>query len=181
MALPYTLGGELVQKMVKLTYTDNSEVGNVYLFKVPHSLIEETKSLSSGDYQRNAHVGYLINQAESEWKPFVNDLELPCSITSHIPPSFSMPAEPFREMTTTSGIKRNRSLPTYEQQTLMAAKDGSSLVAANEPKKPNQALSVALAGRFVLQLLYHSASCFASAQFVHEVRTSFLTGVPWPV
>ena len=29
----------------------------------------------------------------------------------------------------------------------------------------------------VLKLLYHSASCFASAQFVHEVRNRQLIGV----
>src|SRR5271165_1329223 len=29
----------------------------------------------------------------------------------------------------------------------------------------------------ILQLLYHSASCFASAQFVHEVRNRQLIGV----
>jgi hypothetical protein len=104
MATPYTLNGELRLKRVTLTHLDGSTVANLYLFKVPYSLVESTKP-SALLYDPNAHLDSLIDQDKSEWETFVTfGLDVPWQITTELNPSFNLPQKPFREMTTSHRI-----------------------------------------------------------------------------
>ena len=107
---PYNLGGESRLKRVTLTSTAGP-IANIYLFKVPHSLVESTKQeeLAKQEttllYELDAHLDSLINDDESEWKTFVTfNLLVPCEITTEMDPSFDLPETPFRQMRTSRGI-----------------------------------------------------------------------------
>ena len=110
MVPPYTLDGEPRLKRVTLTSTAGP-VANVYMFKVPYSLVESTKRAESTkrqatlSYELSAQLDSLISDDESEWKTFVTfGLAVPCEITTETDPSPDLPQTPFRQMTTRHGI-----------------------------------------------------------------------------
>jgi hypothetical protein len=110
MVPPYTLDGESRLKRVTLTSTAGP-IANVYLFKVPYSLVESTKreeftkqetTLSN---KLDAHLDSLISDDESEWKTFVTfGLAVPCEIATEMDPLPDLPQTPSRQMTTSHGI-----------------------------------------------------------------------------
>jgi hypothetical protein len=110
MAPLYTSDGESRLKRVTLTSTAGP-IANIYLFKVPYSLVESTKreELTKREatlsYELNAHLDSLISDDESEWKMFVAfGLAVPCEITTEMDPSPDLPQTPFKQMTTSHGI-----------------------------------------------------------------------------
>jgi hypothetical protein len=107
---PYNLDGESRLKRVTVTSTAGP-IENIYLFQVPHSLIESTKQeeLAKREttllYEPDAHLDSLISDDETEWKTFVTfGLPLPCEITTEMDPSFKLPETSFRQMKTSRGI-----------------------------------------------------------------------------
>jgi hypothetical protein len=97
---PYALNGHLQLWAFTLTYFDGSTVTNLYLFKVPDSLVNNrTNGTDLG-----TAVLDMIKQSRDEWLPFVKwGLDLPVSSEQYLK-DFQLPEEPFEEFKTKKGV-----------------------------------------------------------------------------
>jgi hypothetical protein len=101
MAASYALNGETLLKAFTIILSDGSEMKSVYLFKVPHHLVDT--SLES-DVSRALTVEALVRAEREEWLPFVR-FKLDVPITEQAPDSFDLPQEPFDTFKTRCGIE----------------------------------------------------------------------------
>jgi hypothetical protein len=97
---PYALNGHLQLWAVTLTYLEGSEVTNLYLFKVPDSLIPNR----ADDVGLQTAVRETIKQSRDEWLSFVKwGLDLPVAIDQYLE-DFPLPQEPFDQFETKLGV-----------------------------------------------------------------------------
>jgi hypothetical protein len=102
MPPPYTMNGLRKLRAFTITLMDGSTVKNIYLFKVPHTLVTNTQANSPG---LDSILKSLIGRERKEWLPFVKfGLDVPLTEEDG-PDHFDPPELPFEEFTTTAGIK----------------------------------------------------------------------------